>query len=378
MRSLAIVCVVLVAGCARPPADAARGAVIFGADDRREVIDAEPALRDRALATTAMMVARGDVSAGADGSVRLNSRGSLGTWLGLCPDEAFVDQPSAGTCSGVLVDTDLVLTAGHCLDEIPCRDQSWVFGWHRAADGDTSVGAEQIRRCASVLVSSYTDAEDYAIVRLDAPRPGPPAEIGQGGASLGDRLDVSGHPYGLPMKTEAGALVTATPSAAQFWARIDAMPGSSGSPIWDREGRVLGVLHGGSGFFGDLVLDGACRRVRVVREDDPSTEIITRAEVALEALCAGPNARPALCCPGCDDAGAGEDAGLGSDAASALDASGPDAGVAPVAGSSAAGARGASWPALACILAALWLARRTSVSDQEPRRRRSGLAIVRA
>ena len=34
----------------------------------------------------------------------------------LCPSEAFLDQPTAASCSGTLIDDDLVLTAGHCVE----------------------------------------------------------------------------------------------------------------------------------------------------------------------------------------------------------------------------------------------------------------------
>lgn len=359
--SFVIACFVCVVSGCTPAVDVAQGAVIFGEDDRREVIDTPPMLRERALGATAMMVSRSDVRVAADGSVNLNARGSLGDWLSLCPDEAFVDQPSVGTCSGVLVDNDLVLTAGHCIDEIPCRDQSWVLGWHRHVDGSTPASPDQVRRCASVLASSYTDTEDYALVRLDSPVAGRPALIARGGGEVGDRVDVSGHPYGLPMKVEVDAPVTSTPNSTQFLARVDVMPGSSGGPIWDNEGRLLGVIHGGTGFFGDLVLDGSCRRVRVVAADEPLTDIVTRAEVALEALCRGPNARPGLCCPGCGDAGSSPDAfrmdDVGGVPVDALDAgvTGSDAGQAQAASCAATRTRHGSW--LALLLAGSWLNR---------------------
>ena len=54
---------------------------------------------------------------------------SLGEAVGLCPDQRFTAQPTAGDCSGTLVDNRIVLTAGHCVEGKSCSDISFVFDY---------------------------------------------------------------------------------------------------------------------------------------------------------------------------------------------------------------------------------------------------------
>ena len=42
---------------------------------------------------------------------------TLEEYATLCADERFVHQPVPGWCSGTLIGPDLVLTAGHCVEE---------------------------------------------------------------------------------------------------------------------------------------------------------------------------------------------------------------------------------------------------------------------
>ncbi len=48
--------------------------------------------------------------------------------LQLCAEEPFVDQPAVASCSGVLIDEDLVLTVGHCFEvEARCDTYAHLF-----------------------------------------------------------------------------------------------------------------------------------------------------------------------------------------------------------------------------------------------------------
>jgi len=87
--------------------------VVYGPDDRVEVFnhpDAE--LRQIAQESIIALIPSFRMMRESDGTHSLLSE-SLKDLRGLCPDELFGNQPTAASCSGVLIDDDLVLTAGH-------------------------------------------------------------------------------------------------------------------------------------------------------------------------------------------------------------------------------------------------------------------------
>ena len=69
----------------------------------------------------------------------------------LCDDERFLDHPTMANCSGTLIDDDLVLTAGHCVDdERDCENYRFVFDYFYAAEGELQqMTAEDVYGCAA-------------------------------------------------------------------------------------------------------------------------------------------------------------------------------------------------------------------------------------
>jgi S1-C subfamily serine protease len=332
------------AGCGRPsssePAVRAEP-VIFGADDRVEVYEVtEPALEEAVRRAVPAMVRASVLRVDdATGAVTFASR-PLGPSHGLCAGEAHFDQPSAASCSATLIDDDLVLTAGHCVDGWACADQRFVFGWYYDAAGELHArSTSDVYACAEVVVTEYTRSNDYAIVRLDRAPPGPPMEVRATPVVVGEPVSLAGYPFGIPMKVVEGGAITATLSRSRFYARLDAQPGNSGSGVFDAELRVLGDLTNGP--VEALTRDGDCSRLAVIGEDGWQTELISSIVPALEALCARGRGSERLCGalsvdagPASADASVSLDAGLvRPDAAlvrpdAARADAGPDAGVA--------------------------------------------------
>jgi len=149
--------------------------VVYGEDDRVEVFnhpDAE--LRRIARESIVALIPTFRIERDPDGTYALYTE-SLRELHGLCRDELFVNQPAAASCSGVLIDDDLVLTAGHCIDSrMPCDGYAYVFNYH--LDDPTHLAVirdEDVYSCARVvsdgrpLVGDYTP--DFAVVQLDRP-----------------------------------------------------------------------------------------------------------------------------------------------------------------------------------------------------------------
>jgi hypothetical protein len=170
--------------------------------------------------------------------------------LSLCASQRFHDQlaiawdseaRSPGT--GWLVGADLLVTARHVIADGGA--DLVVFGYDdRYAP---PVPADNVRRIAEVVVMGNDKlGEDWALVRLESPVPEErvPRELSTAGTPADQQLFTFGHPMGLPLKY-AGIFRVAydPPDSAYFLAPIDALSGSSGSPVFDRsDGRVVGLV----------------------------------------------------------------------------------------------------------------------------------------
>ena len=301
MRRPALLVAVTLTACTTLPSASPRiEPVIFGTDDRVEVYEVrDNALREAVVRAVPAMIRAGSVNIDeATGRVTFSTR-SLGSANNLCPGEAHFAQPTAPSCSATLIDDDLVLTAGHCVSDWACADQRFVFGWYYDAAGMLHMRERaDVFSCAEVLVTENTLTNDYAIVRLDRPAPGPPMAVRMTPVLVTETVSLAGYPFGLPMKVVEGGEVTGIVSRSRFYARLDAHPGNSGSGVYDSELRVLGDLTNGP--VTALVEDGTCNRLAVIGEDTVRTELISSVIPAVEALCATGHVSARLC-PVCGD-----------------------------------------------------------------------------
>jgi hypothetical protein len=347
-------------------------AVIFGADDRIELFEvSDEAMRETFARAVPAMVRASRLSVAADGAVTVSAR-PLGSAQRLCEGEAHRDQPALASCSATLIDDDLVLTAGHCVDGWACAEQRFVFDWYHEAPGVLApLDADDVYACADVVAFEYSGSNDFAIVRLDRAPPGPPVPVRRGPVMVNETVSLAGFPLGIPMKVVEAGAVTGTISRSRFYARLDAHPGNSGSGVFDTSLRVVGELTNGP--VDAFVVDGDCRRLRVIGEDGWRTETINSVVPALEALCASPHATERLCgevtIDGGVDAAMAPDAWRAPDAAlvradAAREDAGPDASSAPPlriathCGCATEAKRAPGWPGALSLLALGALLRR--------------------
>jgi len=166
-----------------------------------------------------------------------------------------------GWCSGTLIDDDLFLTAGHCLD--PTDSGAWQLPREKggiqlrpaelarelvvdlryeaslAADAPTHVDRAEVLR-----LEEYRRGElDYAILRL-SDHPGlrnGTTRIAPRDAEPGARVAILQHPAATTMKIGAGPVARVQGSSLSYDS-IDTLGGSSGAGILDVEtGKLVGV-----------------------------------------------------------------------------------------------------------------------------------------
>lgn len=224
--------------------------VIYGDDNRLDVIDSTNSLFIELALSTAAMIPNRLISSSSENNGEIEIVGkSLEDAMRVCSEERFASQPTAARCSGFLVGEDLLVTAGHCVKSISdCTNNSWVFDYKITNADDTSVTVlkDNVVGCKEIISQKLErgNGDDYALIRLD--RKVLDRRILEtrkyGKVSVGDAIVVIGHPSGLPTKISDGSNVRSLTSK-YFQADLDTYGGNSGSAVFNATtGVVEGIL----------------------------------------------------------------------------------------------------------------------------------------
>ena len=298
------------AGCqAEPPVETERvpRAIVYGADDRQEFFQVtSPEVRARIESSMVALIPKGALFR--EGTTEAITARSWREADRLCEAEPFAEQPAAAFCSGVLVDWDLVLTAGHCTRTLATRAFAVVFGYYFRQPGKLAVLPEDVFDVARIVgertgLPGARPRTDHAWLRLDRRvlPPRQPAPLRRSAASqlrVGDRVLFVGASGGVPLKADQGGTIASLgePWLDYFVANTDSAQGASGGGAFDGEQALLGTLERGSPDFraGPMMCN------ETVREPDgQSSEEFTFAARALEDLCARSPDATSLCRPDC-------------------------------------------------------------------------------
>lgn len=304
--------VLAAAGCGAEAPDTlslGRGSQAFvnGEDDRREYFelteDAERAALERF--TPVLMTESAAEALVAGDTAALPTWGEVDR---LCPDQPFFAQPSAAFCSGVLLDWNVVLTSGHCIDAVPLSELRIVFNYFYLSPDELALSEADVYEVRRVLASrrdpdSGGERLDFAWLELrrEVRPPHEPARAytrGRG-ANLDERVISVGAGGGVPLKLDQGGRVQDLRAGFDDYlvADTDTSQGSSGGALFDSSFAVLGSLARGALDFAPT--DAGCYVTNVESEPSAAQEQFTYVHRAVEVLCEAHPEQP-LCQRDCE------------------------------------------------------------------------------
>lgn len=244
---------------------------IFGADNRKDIYQAPKGFQKLAGAMAswlAPLFVQSEIqSEQSDGLINLDFPTMEDHYL-LCSDEKFAKQPTTMiSCTGFLVGDDLLMTAGHCMVNVGqasnqvtpmCSDFNWLFDFHYLSKNQNlihDIPAENVVGCSKVLFAKHVGTGDgrmdFALIKLSKSLPHrPKLKISPEPIRRGQQVHILGFPSGLPLKYAGGAFVTNDRKGSQYFeANLDAVGGNSGSPVFNNQGEVVGILVRGNDDF---------------------------------------------------------------------------------------------------------------------------------
>lgn len=263
--------------------------VVYGQDNRMEVLTAPTFLAEYARSTAAM-ISKDKLEKQGKAFVLQYPR-TLQKEYRLCRSERFLNQPTSADCSGFLIAPDVLVTAGHCMQgPQSCKGSYWVFDYRIEDTGAVkkSIPETDVYTCKQIIAQKLDSStmDDYAVIRLDRiVKDRKPLAIRKEAKVLDSAsLVVIGHPSGLPSKITDSGTMRENNNRYYFTANLDTFSGNSGSVVLDAQtGLVEGILVRGED---DYVEDEqqSCYRVNVCKEGECRGEDVTRITNLAKAL----------------------------------------------------------------------------------------------
>ena len=255
--------------------------VVYGQDNRLEVLTAPSFLAEYARSTAAMRTK--DKLEKQGKAFALYYHRTLQKEYRLCRSERFLNQPTSADCSGFLIAPDVLVTAGHCMQgQQSCKGSYWVFDYRIEDTGDVkkTFPESDVYTCKQIIAQKLDSStmDDFAVVRLDRAVVGRKPLTIRKEAKVSDSasLVVIGHPSGLPSKITDSGTMRENNYRYYFVANLDTFSGNSGSVVLDAEtGLVEGILVRGEDDYVRAEGDN-CYVAKVCKEGECRGEDVTR------------------------------------------------------------------------------------------------------
>lgn len=282
---------------------AIRGNIVYGEDSREEFFNIE-SLETRSRLANSMVALVPQSALRKKGAAEIKFYASpLNQIEKLCPGEPYADQPAAAFCTGVLVDWDLVLTAGHCTYLFALEEFAIVFGYYYSEAQTLAIDINNIYYPIEIVGEALDepatgDRSDFAWIRLDRyvapPREPAPVQIEK--PYQYQPINFMGALFGTPIKTDPAGEVRELRTYA-FLAKADTGHGASGGGAFDSELSLLGILIRGGPDYAEE--SQGCEATFVPDPDTAAQEQFTYASEALKDLCSVDKHASSLCRDGC-------------------------------------------------------------------------------
>lgn len=165
------------------------------------------------------------------------------------------------TCSVTLVDSDKVISAGHCHSPAEAVTSSVIFGYETDCAGNRLAGySPRFHKVTAALEFRFDSGFDYSLLQLKTSPAGiAPLQLRHDLPAFGEQVFGIHHPNGAVKKisppsasfstvASSGAMGITVPN------NFHVSGGSSGSGLFDAAGRIVGVLSNGNPCAGGALL----------------------------------------------------------------------------------------------------------------------------
>ncbi|MFM0222019.1 trypsin-like peptidase domain-containing protein [Paraburkholderia dipogonis] len=179
----------------------------------------------------------------------------------LSVEDGYTGDLQLSTCSVTLVDTDKVITAGHCHTPAEALNSSVTFDYQTQCGGTQPAGYNpRFYKVKAVLAHRYDSTGDYSLLQLaEAPAGIPVIQMRPDLPLAGEQIFGVHHPNGavkklsIPHGEGFATVINSSASAINVPTNIHVSGGSSGSGLFDAAGRIVGILSNGNPCAGGLL-----------------------------------------------------------------------------------------------------------------------------
>lgn len=212
---------------------------------------------------------------------------------GTCSEFKMSEHVAAAFCSGLLIASDLVLTAGHCVaadgqsdgEAQSCDGMSLVFGYDQSFNEQAgkTLSQDAVYHCQKVIARDHYDhgsEVDFAILKLDRPVIGiNPVKVSEETLTklkmaIGDQVYTIGYPLGSTKKIARGKVRGFLSDIKNPQTTLDIFFGNSGGPVFNQKtNELVGVVSRGEEDF--VETKNSCYMPKKCKENECVGEAIT-------------------------------------------------------------------------------------------------------